>query len=355
MYFSSSTWSKNRIGFSRFLNNKRNQIYGNLIPDRVWDCYNESHRHWHNEDHLISVVKDCINNYPIDTGIVENHALFIAAVYHDIVYSPTSKNNEERSVELMKEILKDNPNSITNQQVIEKAAELILKTKTNEDTILNRIDRSVLTNGSVADILRYSSLVRKEFNIYGWNAFKAAHKEIVMRINKNLSWYCDYIDSLKPTLGLYAGSFNPFHIGHKHIADEANKIFDKVILAKGINPEKVNVEDLSKRSGLPYSDRSTHGNYQVITFGTLLSHLVESLSEYDVTIIRGARNGNDFDYGTNQDYFLKELNKNLKIAYIGCPLELSKISSSAIRTLNAAGSPASSELASKYIWKDEIN
>ena len=39
-------------------------------------------------------------------------------------------------------------------------------------------------------------------------------------------------------LGIYAGSFNPFHKGHYNILCKAEKIFDRVIIARGINPDK---------------------------------------------------------------------------------------------------------------------
>src|SRR5688572_24427151 len=49
------------------------------------------------------------------------------------------------------------------------------------------------------------------------------------------------IDNMKqfsPKIGLFAGSFNPFHKGHFNVLQKAEKIFDKVIIAFGKNPEK---------------------------------------------------------------------------------------------------------------------
>jgi len=37
---------------------------------------------------------------------------------------------------------------------------------------------------------------------------------------------------------LYPGSFNPFHLGHLSILRQAEKAFDKIILAVGINRQK---------------------------------------------------------------------------------------------------------------------
>jgi pantetheine-phosphate adenylyltransferase len=37
-------------------------------------------------------------------------------------------------------------------------------------------------------------------------------------------------------IGVYAGSFNPFHVGHADILHQALEVFDEVILAIGNNP-----------------------------------------------------------------------------------------------------------------------
>ena len=39
-------------------------------------------------------------------------------------------------------------------------------------------------------------------------------------------------------IGFYAGSFDPFTIGHLHIVKAASKVFDKVYVGMGINPNK---------------------------------------------------------------------------------------------------------------------
>lgn len=40
-------------------------------------------------------------------------------------------------------------------------------------------------------------------------------------------------------IGLFCGSFDPFHAGHKNILDKAKYLFDEVIVAVGINPTKI--------------------------------------------------------------------------------------------------------------------
>ena len=85
-------------------------------------------------------------------------------------------------------------------------------------------------------------------------------------------------------IGVYAGSFNPFHKGHYNILCKAEKIFDKVIIARGINPEKNNV-----LVPLPkiLDDRP------VLSYNGLLTDFMTSLEEENVTLIRGLRNSVD--------------------------------------------------------------
>ncbi len=50
------------------------------------------------------------------------------------------------------------------------------------------------------------------------------------------------------TLAIYAGSFNPFHIGHLNIVDKMEKIFGygNIMIAIGVNPSKVLPMDQSE-------------------------------------------------------------------------------------------------------------
>ena len=73
--------------------------------------------------------------------------------------------------------------------------------------------------------------------------------------------------TIKPKkIGVYAGSFNPYHIGHEDIYNQASKVFDEVILAQGINSSK-NVPDF-----LDFKD-----NRQVWRYDSLLSNLFKFL------------------------------------------------------------------------------
>lgn len=132
-------------------------------------------------------------------------------------------------------------------------------------------------------------------------------------------------------IGVYAGSFNPFHIGHMNIVKKAEKIFDSVIIAVGKNPEKDSNEYFNLRVS---KLMSLFPNRVDIISGMLMDFLV-SLND-DVTLIRGLRNGFDFNYEQTQLRFLEEMkpvNFDFKVVYIPCDKEYEHISSSSIRAI----------------------
>ena len=132
---------------------------------------------------------------------------------------------------------------------------------------------------------------------------------------------------MKTSIGIYPGSFNPFHLGHYDILLKAEAIFDRVIIARGINPEKGKpTYELPKK----LEDRP------IMEYTGLLTDLIKSL-EYDVTVIRGLRNATDLQYEITQYRFLEELMPNIKMVSIFCDKKYEHISSSAIKMLAVYG------------------
>ena len=63
--------------------------------------WNEKHRFYHDINHLISVLKEIENSiYFKDLNINEKHSLLLAAFFHDIVYNPKKKDNEDQSIQI---------------------------------------------------------------------------------------------------------------------------------------------------------------------------------------------------------------------------------------------------------------
>lgn len=116
-------------------------------------------------------------------------------------------------------------------------------------------------------------------------------------------------------IGFYAGSFDPFTKGHLHVVKISAQLFDKVIIGIGINPTKerrfnteamVNaIRKTLKREGL--------GNVEVISYDNL--SITTALNNNATFLIRGIRNGMDYDFEETLATFNKELS-NLDTIYV---------------------------------------
>ena len=125
-------------------------------------------------------------------------------------------------------------------------------------------------------------------------------------------------------VGLYTGSFNPYHAGHGDIITKALQVFDKVIVARGINPSK-------EKSKFPMPNLSHLGNVEVVEFTGLL---VEFIEKKDITaIIRGLRNTTDLEYEKSNQYYNEDLNIGIPTVYFISDRSLCHMSSTNERYL----------------------
>ena len=161
-------------------------------------------------------------------------------------------------------------------------------------------------------------------------------KQQLRKANYNMS-------SNKRKLGIYAGSFNPMHVGHFNILQRAEEIFGRgnVILAIGCNPEKTTVKDQSEKAAA----LATKLEREVIAYDVFLDEFIMQKEEegYDVFLIRGLRNGEDLAHEDNQLQFVEdfldmlEVEYKLKTVFLRCDRKYDHISSSAIRAIDSFG------------------
>lgn len=130
------------------------------------------------------------------------------------------------------------------------------------------------------------------------------------------------MDDQKITIGLYAGSFNPFHQGHNDVVKKALKVFDYVLIyGYGDKKPAVFVDYIDKPIG-------------VGCFTGLLKDLIANkLIQKPTALIRGLRNGNDLQYEQNMLYWNEDLGVDIPTVYFICDRKLGHISSSAIREI----------------------
>ena len=139
---------------------------------------------------------------------------------------------------------------------------------------------------------------------------------------------------------IYPGSFNPMHRGHNNIVNEGLRIFDKVIIAVGINPAKpptdiaTRVETIKKQ----WAFEIAAGRVDVVCFATLLADYVreENKNQYNIhAVIKGIRNTSDFEEEKVQLYHNQDLSLGIPTLYMIANRDVQHVSSTAIRTIEA--------------------
>lgn len=129
---------------------------------------------------------------------------------------------------------------------------------------------------------------------------------------------------------VFAGTFDPPTLGHKAVVDRAAKIFDEVIVALLVNPDKKPLFTEAERLELLKKTFSSP-NVRVISSTKTAAELMQETGAD--CYLRGIRNGTDFDYETANYYVSEKLCGEFVAMYVPCPQDLLHVSSSAVRAL----------------------
>jgi pantetheine-phosphate adenylyltransferase len=130
-------------------------------------------------------------------------------------------------------------------------------------------------------------------------------------------------------IAIYPGSFNPWHEGHYDVLKKALKVFDRVIIAVGENPDKplTQAAAIANISNEFESDR----RIAVVPFSGLLVDFIKDTGA--TAIVRGIRNGVDLEYERTQQYWNEDLGIKIPTVCFITDRKLMHISSSAIRAV----------------------
>jgi pantetheine-phosphate adenylyltransferase len=306
----------------------------------VIDKWHEPHRYFHTLKHLNYILTSIENVKEWDEYSVD--ALSLAAYYHDVVYDPSSKYNEEHSAVFFMEhtnsLYSKDPFIITVNNIILETD--LSKTPSFELSVqFRKLDTSSIYEASFEELIAYEESIFKEYQCYSYKYYKVGRIKLLqelLRIAPNTTNHIydviQYIQSRQPKIAIYPGSFNPFHVGHLAILKKAEQIFDKVIIAVGHNPAK---PDNSQRALQGLKGMESTRYHEIVLVDGLLTDYVSQVEQSgcNVTVVKGLRNGADLDYEVNQLRFMKDMKPDFKVVYMPCDIEYEHVSSSAIRQL----------------------
>lgn len=309
--------------------------YSNV--ENLFNCWAEPHRYYHNTDHLLDLL---LKIDKLDCSSTEREALYLIALYHDSVYNPTYTNKNHHmagynlnELESTKKFCRETYGtkiSLNTSKIVVEAiwdtGKRTPSTNSNISSIFWNLDNEILY-GSLSELIEYENKISKEFQFVNWNDYVEGRVKFLQgEVSKNpvnIECLIQYIKSRKPSIGIYAGSFNPFHTGHLDILNKANRIFDKVIILRGKNLEKTGeLKPLPK--GLQF--------FECVEFDGLTTEFMKIVQSYaKVTLIRGIRDESDLHGEITQLRYMEDMMPNFNSIFIHASPETTHISSSGIR------------------------
>ena len=136
---------------------------------------------------------------------------------------------------------------------------------------------------------------------------------------------------------VFAGTFDPPTLGHKALIEECLKLFDEVVVAIMVNPQKQPYFTLEEREEMLALTVKNNPRVRIVsTTGTVAELLQKENTKF---YARGIRNSIDLDYENANFYASKKLDPDLTAVYLPCPQELLHVSSSMVRNSLKFGTP----------------
>lgn len=303
--------------------------------EKLIERYQEPHRYYHNLDHIIEML-DMIPFKSYDSLCAV--AIIYAILYHDAIYSPISNVNEEESFALFVEEI---PPYKRGSGITDKVEEMIFATIDHEyskdsPSYVKAIIKADLDrfNLPFTEFWKHNLDILKEYGCFEYQKIKEGRIKFLneyadkignivgMQAKINCKYAAMFMETWKPSIAIYPGSFRPFHKGHLDVIEKASKIFDKVIISCGTNPDKP--------QGKAFIPQNVRLRFQVEQFED--DHIVDYISrkEYPVTIIRGIRDINDLTVEMTTYRHWLDAKPDLQLVNIFCDPALSHCSSSGI-------------------------
>lgn len=140
-------------------------------------------------------------------------------------------------------------------------------------------------------------------------------------------------------IAVFPGSFDPITIGHYDLVKRALPIFDKIIVAVGINTQKKSLFPLEDRLHWLKQVFAAEDKIEVGSFENLTAHYcVRVGAQY---LLRGLRNASDFDYEKTISQLNNIVGNGIETIFFISRPSYSHISSTIVREIIIGGGDAS--------------
>ncbi len=139
---------------------------------------------------------------------------------------------------------------------------------------------------------------------------------------------------------IYPGSFDPITCGHLDIIERASHLFDEVVVAVLVNPNKVSLFSIEERveilrAVMAHNGAKFSARIVVDTFGGLLAEYAQKQEAQ--AVIRGIRAISDYDYEQQLALMNRRLAPTIETVFLLSAQEYSYLSSRLVKEVFTYG------------------
>ena len=142
-------------------------------------------------------------------------------------------------------------------------------------------------------------------------------------------------NGLSPRVAVYTGTFDPVHLGHLDIIARGSRLYDRLVVGVGINPEKTTLFTIEERVRLLEEVAAPFGNVEVKAFTGLAVQFVRGLGAG--VMLRGLRTLSDMEYEFTMSLMNLNLDPGIETVFLMAKEEFSHVSSSFLRQIAILG------------------
>ena len=130
-------------------------------------------------------------------------------------------------------------------------------------------------------------------------------------------------------IAIYPGSFDPPTRGHEDLIRRALGMFDQLIVAVAINPNKAPLFSVEERLSLLREALGSEPRIELASFSGLLADFARARNS--TIVLRGLRAVSDFEYEFQMAMMNRKLHGALETVFLVPAVDLTYLSSSLIR------------------------
>ncbi|HOP04743.1 MAG TPA: pantetheine-phosphate adenylyltransferase [Tenuifilaceae bacterium] len=154
-------------------------------------------------------------------------------------------------------------------------------------------------------------------------------------------------------VAVFPGTFDPFTVGHEAIVQRALPLFDRIIVAVGMNITKKTLFSVEQRVSMINDVFSSEGKVEVMSFeGLTVDFCTKIGAKY---LLRGLRTAADFEYERAIGQVNKAMKPDIESVFLLTSPEHTPVNSTIVRDILVNGGDASKFIPASINIKKYLN